>query len=445
MANARNADEGPSTLPPPRPPCSAARVSEARPFDLVVLADFAAAERGRSTSIAIDPDTLDSFLGAFRPRLDVGLEYCAELELSSAAQLHPDSLCAFVHGLSALLEARAEAADPRRMAALAAEAGARIDTDAAAPEGRSSGPDRAPASDRALLDQLLTPERRRDVDPVRRLARSLGEAASDRGEHAAVEQRRAAIDAELHVRLRALLRNAELRRLDALCCGLRALVRAAPDPERVRIRAVHAPVDALEIAAPHVARASFLVAAHEFGAGSAGLAQLRVLANLARGAGVGALASGTFGGADWDELRADSAAKHVGLCHPRVLARLPYGAETHAIESFRFEELEGETRDPDFVWCPGALAAARALAACVTETGDAGALSRFLTLEDLPVYPGSVTAGRPPRGPTEELMSEREAEALVARGINPIVALRGSDQARMPAFLAIDGSSLVDR
>ena len=419
-------------------------MSEARPFDIVVLADFAAAERPRAVSCAIDLDSLDSFLGAFRPTLALGLDFCGELELSSAAQLHPDALCALVHGLSALLEARAEAHDPRRMAELAAEAGARIDFESA-PEAAERRGERAPGSNRALLDELLGGRAREDTDPVRRLARSLGAAASDRGDHDAAERRRAAIDAELHRRLRALLRDPELRRLEGLSLGLRALARSAPDPERVRIRAVHAPLDSLETAAAQIASASFLVAAHGFGGDESGLARLRALARLAQGAGVGALAAGNFRGSDWEKLRSEAGAKHIGVCHPRVLARLPYGAKTDAIESFRFEELEGAGDASSFVWCDGALAAARALARCVTETGDARELSRFLVLDDLPVYAGAAAMGLLPVGPTEEVLTEREAEALVARGINPIVAMRGSDQARMPAFLAIDGHSLVAR
>jgi hypothetical protein len=424
-------------------------VSDSRPFEIVVLADFVPAERGRAQSCAIDLDSLNSFLGAFRPRLELGLDFCGELELSSAAQLHPDALCALVHGLSALLEARAEAHDPGRMAALAAEAGAQIepDPDAEAPAKPRAG--RPPGSDRALLDELLGGARREDTDPVRRLARSLGSAAGR--DHEATDRRRSALDAELGRRLRALLGDPELRRLEALCLGLRALARCAPDPGRVRIRAVHAPLDELERAATQLGGASFLIAAHGFGADPAGLARLRALALLAQGAGVsalagadpGALAGGGFQGSEWEKLRGDAVAGRIGLCHPRVLARLPYGAQTDAIDAFPFEELTRGADTSSFVWCDGALAAARALARCVTDTGDAHALSHFLILPDLPVYAGSEAEALRPQGPTESLLSEHEAESLVARGISPIVALRGSDRARMPALLSISGRSLV--
>ena len=440
-------------MPGSGPAWSAVCVPKARPFSIVVLGDFVGADQRREVSTGIDLDTCESFLGAFQPHLEIGLPFCGALDLASAAQLHPDALCSLVHGLSALVEARSEAHDPRRMADLAAEAGAvlRLDTSPASanpPRERS-----AASSDRALLDDLLGSSRRAEADPVRRLARSLGEAASDRGDHAATERRRAAIDAELNARLRALLSHPELRRLEALCLGLRELARAAPDPERVKIRAVHAPAAALELAKSELSGASFLIAAHGFGSDESGLAQLRALARLAEAAGVGALASvdprafatGGFRGEEWEKLRADAAAKQIGLCHPRVLARLPYGAATEPIESFRFEELTAESDANSFVWCDGALAAARALARCVTETGDTHELSRFLILDGLPCYAGAAATGLPERGPTDESLSEREADALVARGLNPLVAMRGSDRARLQAFRALDGSSLFAR
>ncbi len=422
-------------------------MSESRPFEIVVLADFAPAERGRALACPVDLDNLDSFLSAFRPRLELGLDFCGELELSSAAQLHPDRLCALVHGLSALVEARAEAHDPARMAALAAEAGARIETETPLAPASAARP---PASDRALLDELLGGARRDDTDPVHRLARSLGGAAG-RSDRAAIEQRRAALDAELARRLRLLLADPALRRLEALCLGLRALARAAPDPERVRIRAVHARADALEHVATSLGGASLLVAAHGFAADAAGLAQLRALGALARATGACALAGtapgsgGAFAGADWEKLRGDPAARDVGLCHPRVLARLPYGAQTDAIDSFPFEELEASAGPASFVWCDAALAAARTVARCATETGGTHALPAFLDLGDLPVFAGSPALGLAALGPTELALDDRDAEALAARGVSPLIARRGSDEARLPALLSIDGRALLAR
>ena len=422
-------------------------------FTIAVLGDFASLHKSRALATEIDIDSQESFLHAFEPRLELGFPFCGTLDLSSAAQLHPDALCARVFGLSALLEARAEASDPRRAAALAVEAGAVLDL-ASAPIAVETRGVRAPASDRALLDDLLGPSRRSDTDPVRRLAHSLGDAAADRSDHAATERRRAALDLELGARLRQLLGHAELRRLEALCLGLRALARAAPDPDRVRIRAVHAPLAELELAGAAISGASFLIAAQAVRADQAGLAELQALAQLARRAGVGGvlasfdsagLDAAELRGSDWQSFRAGEIAIPIGLCHPRVLARLPYGADTAPIESFPFEELQGQPTASSFVWCSGALAAGRALARCVTQTGGTRALPDFLELEDLPVYAGSAAAGIPAWGPAEEALSDREAESLVAVGLTPIVALRGSDRARIYGLRALDGRPLLDR
>jgi len=46
--------------------------------------------------------------------------------------------------------------------------------------------------------------------------------------------------------------------------------------------------------------------------------------------------------AAWRSLRESEDAKYIGLCMPRFLARLPYGAKTNPVEQFDFEE---DTRD----------------------------------------------------------------------------------------------------
>ena len=42
--------------------------------------------------------------------------------------------------------------------------------------------------------------------------------------------------------------------------------------------------------------------------------------------------------AAWRSLRESEDARYLGLCMPRFLARLPYGAKTEPVEEFDFEE-----------------------------------------------------------------------------------------------------------
>ena len=50
--------------------------------------------------------------------------------------------------------------------------------------------------------------------------------------------------------------------------------------------------------------------------------------------------------AAWKGLRDQDDSRYVGLCMPRVLARLPYGAKSEPVEEFAFEEdTDGHTGD----------------------------------------------------------------------------------------------------
>src|SRR6516225_4109475 len=54
--------------------------------------------------------------------------------------------------------------------------------------------------------------------------------------------------------------------------------------------------------------------------------------------------------AAWKSLRDSDDAKYVGLCLPRVLARLPYGAKTEPVEEFAFEEETDGHKGEKYCW-----------------------------------------------------------------------------------------------
>ena len=62
--------------------------------------------------------------------------------------------------------------------------------------------------------------------------------------------------------------------------------------------------------------------------------------------------------AAWRSLRESEDARYLGLCMPRFLARLPYGAKTDPVEEFAFEEdTEGADSEKD-CWANAAYAMA---------------------------------------------------------------------------------------
>src|ERR1700759_4518508 len=62
--------------------------------------------------------------------------------------------------------------------------------------------------------------------------------------------------------------------------------------------------------------------------------------------------------AAWRSLRETEASRYIGLCMPRFLARLHYGAKTEPVEEFAFEEDTGAGESENYTWCNAAYAMA---------------------------------------------------------------------------------------
>src|SRR3954468_24763942 len=62
--------------------------------------------------------------------------------------------------------------------------------------------------------------------------------------------------------------------------------------------------------------------------------------------------------AAWRSMRDSDDARYVGLCMPRVLARLPYGAKTEPVDEFAFEEDTDGHKGEKYGWMNAAYAMA---------------------------------------------------------------------------------------
>ncbi|HYZ61564.1 MAG TPA: type VI secretion system contractile sheath large subunit, partial [Acetobacteraceae bacterium] len=62
--------------------------------------------------------------------------------------------------------------------------------------------------------------------------------------------------------------------------------------------------------------------------------------------------------AAWRSLRESEDSRYLGLCMPRFLARLPYGAKTEPVEEFAFEEDTSGGDSEKYTWCNSAYAMA---------------------------------------------------------------------------------------
>jgi type VI secretion system protein ImpC len=142
--------------------------------------------------------------------------------------------------------------------------------------------------------------------------------------------------------------------------------------------------------------------------------------------------------AAWRSLRESEDARYLGLCLPRVLARLPYGARTEPTESFDFEE---ESEGPDarcYLWTNPAYAMATVITNafnlyswCVRIRGiDSGGAVEGLPILTFPTADGNVDL----RCSTEVALSERREAELARNGFIPLVHRKGADFA---AFVGV--------
>jgi type VI secretion system protein ImpC len=127
----------------------------------------------------------------------------------------------------------------------------------------------------------------------------------------------------------------------------------------------------------------------------------------------------------WRALRSSEDARYVGLCMPRFLARLPYGARTDPVEIFAFEE---DAEGPDsstYAWANPVYAFASNIARAFAMYGwcarirgiDSGGV-----VEGLPVPVFSTADGEVDlRGVTEIALSERREAELAGSGFIPLV------------------------
>lgn len=127
----------------------------------------------------------------------------------------------------------------------------------------------------------------------------------------------------------------------------------------------------------------------------------------------------------WRALREQEDSRYLGLCMPRFLARLPYGAATDPLDAFAFEEDADGADTSNLLWANAAYAfAANVMRAfvlygwCSRIRGiDRGGLVEGLPVHHHPTADGDVDR----RTVTEVCLSERREAELASCGLIPLV------------------------
>jgi len=137
--------------------------------------------------------------------------------------------------------------------------------------------------------------------------------------------------------------------------------------------------------------------------------------------------------AAWKSLRDAEDSRYVGLCMPRALSRLPYGAKSDPIEEFAFEETTDGHAGMNYAW----MNAAYAMAANVNRAfKEYGWCTRIRGVEsggeviNLPTHTFATDdGGIDLKCPTEISITDRREAELAKSGLIPLVHRKNTDKA----------------
>ena len=137
--------------------------------------------------------------------------------------------------------------------------------------------------------------------------------------------------------------------------------------------------------------------------------------------------------AAWKSLRDSPDSKYVGLCLPRVLARVPYGAKTEPVEEFAFEEETDGHKGEKYAWMNAAYAMGVNINRAFKEYGwctrirgvQSGGEVISLPTHTFPTDDGGVDL----KCPTEIAITDRREHELAKAGLIPLVHRKNTDKA----------------
>src|SRR5687767_2510662 len=135
--------------------------------------------------------------------------------------------------------------------------------------------------------------------------------------------------------------------------------------------------------------------------------------------------------AAWRSLRESEDSRYLGLCMPRFLSRLPYGAKTDPVEAFDFEEDCEGGNHTKYTWTNAAYAMATNITRAFKLYGwtttirgvESGGAVEGLPTHTFPSDDGGVDM----KCPTEIAIADRREAELAKAGFMPLLHKKNSD------------------
>jgi type VI secretion system protein ImpC len=137
--------------------------------------------------------------------------------------------------------------------------------------------------------------------------------------------------------------------------------------------------------------------------------------------------------AAWRSLRESEDARYLGMCMPRTLARLPYGAKNNPVEEFDFEEDTAGADHNKFTWSSASYSMATNInrsfkmygwCSCIRGV-EGGGLVEGLPVHTFPSDDGGVDM----KCPTEIAIDDRREAELAKSGFMPLLHRKNTDVA----------------
>ncbi|MEO8240856.1 MAG: type VI secretion system contractile sheath large subunit, partial [bacterium] len=146
----------------------------------------------------------------------------------------------------------------------------------------------------------------------------------------------------------------------------------------------------------------------------------------------------------WDALRAMPEAGHVALATPRFLLRRPYGAKSEPIYEFDFEEFTEQEGLSGMLWANPVALVVILLAKSYRKTGPSLGLGSVMSLGEIPFHYVKDRYGDQVALPcTERNLTQTKTQNAIARGLMPVVSVKGRDEVRLASFQSLAGSTIL--
>lgn len=148
----------------------------------------------------------------------------------------------------------------------------------------------------------------------------------------------------------------------------------------------------------------------------------------------------------WDALRALPEAGHVALSSPRFLLRRPYGAKSEPIYEFDFEEFTEAEGLSGMLWANPVALVVILLARSFRKSGPSLGLGQVMSLGGMPYHYVKDRYGDQVALPcTERNLTQTRTQAAIARGLMPVVSVKGRDEVRLASFQSLAGATVLGR